>query len=70
MRLNEIDKITERWEQQDTHTTKRRPTQDINHLQQTKQQQHQQQHHKTILTDKQIQTTSYNQWIQHKEQRK
>ena len=29
-RLKEIDKITERWEQQDTHTTKRRPTQDIN----------------------------------------
>ena len=66
-RLNKMDKITERWEQQDTHTTKRRLTHDINHLQQTKQQQ---QHHRTILTDKQLQTTSYDQWIQQKEQRK
>ena len=28
-RLNEIEKIIERWEQQDTHTTKHRHTQDI-----------------------------------------
>ena len=62
-----IDRITERWEQQDTHTIKQRPTHSINKLQQIKQQQ---QHHRTRLIDKQRQTTSYNQWIQQQEQRK
>ena len=50
-RLNEIDKITERWEQQDTHTTKQRHTQDINPQQHPKQL-NQQQHHGTILAHK------------------
>ena len=67
MRSIEIDRITKRWEQQNTHTTKRRPTHSINNRQQIKQQQHQQQH-KTRLTDKQRHTTSYNQWIQQQEQ--
>ena len=52
-RLNEIDKITERWEQQDTHTTKRWHTQDIKPQQHPKQL-HQHQHHRKILTHKQI----------------
>ena len=59
-RLNKINKITERWEQQDTHTTKRQ------HIQYSKPQQLlkqlQQQHHRKTPLHEQIQTTSYVQW--------
>ena len=61
-RLNKINKITERWEQQDTHIPKRR------NIQTTKPQQvpqQLQQHH-----HEQCQTTSYVQWTQHIEQTK
>ena len=64
-RLNKIYGIRGSWVQQDTHTTKRGPTHSINNHQQIQQQHHQ---HKARLTDKQRQTTSYNQWIQQREQ--
>ena len=45
----EIDGIAESWEQQDTHTTKRRQTHSANNCQQIQQQQQHQ--HKTRLTE-------------------
>ena len=69
-RLNEINKITEQWEQQDTHITKRQNTQTTKPQQFPQQQQPKQHHHRKPTNHEQIQTTSYVQWTQHKEQKK
>ena len=62
-RLTEINTITARWEQQDTHIPKRRPDQTMGPK--TPQQSTQSQKHQ-----EQRQITSYDQWTQHTEQTK